>query len=310
MVNFTSCVRLSLSSASRRASVSTCVSTPFGVPLARGVIVSFSFIVPTLPEREHTFVKRLSNELQRLVRSQVKNFFKGPLVLYVIIRLLNKHLHRHIVVFHQRPPCRPIPKEITHPHFGAAHWSTAATIYSPPHVELQRRNHHKRCRIEVPSQRPCGEASHSHRSTAASRCRWLQRTVAAVSSRSPNGVGRGTRTARWSVRHAAALQRLSVKQPRPTTFAATQGVQPTPTPPHHRPFSFCFIHVVGLFAPSPTPKISAHLHKRKKEQREKEARSHRLAAGQHSPPPTTIATQETAVTSQSQHHNAHRIIAQ
>ncbi|RNE97676.1 hypothetical protein TcG_12988, partial [Trypanosoma cruzi] len=92
-------------------------------------------------------------------------------------------------------------------------------------------------------------------------CRCLQRTLAAVSSRSPNGVGRGTRTARWSVRHASALQRLSVKQPRPTTPAATRGVQPTPTPPHYRPFSFCFIHVVGLFALSPTPKISAHLHK-------------------------------------------------
>ncbi|KAF5225366.1 hypothetical protein ECC02_001544 [Trypanosoma cruzi] len=140
-------------------------------------------------------------------------------------------------------------------------WSTAATLYSPPHVELQRRNHHK-SHGEVPSQHPCGEASHSHRPTAASRCRWLQRTLAAVSSRSPNGVGRGTRTAGWSVRHAAALQRLSVKQPRPTASAATRRVQPTPTPPHYRPFSFCFIHVVCLFAPSPTPKISAHLHKR------------------------------------------------
>ncbi|RNC51886.1 hypothetical protein TcCL_ESM10950, partial [Trypanosoma cruzi] len=38
--------------------------------------------------------------------------------------------------------------------------------------------------------------------------------------------------------------------------------RPTPTPPHYRPFSFCFIHFVGLFAPLPTPKISAHLHKR------------------------------------------------
>ncbi|KAF5221751.1 hypothetical protein ECC02_005107 [Trypanosoma cruzi] len=106
------------------------------------------------------------------------------------------------------------------------------------------------------------EASHSHRPTAASRCRWLQRTLAAVSSRSPNGVGRGTRTARRSVRHAAALQRLSVKQSRPTAPAATRGVQSTPTPPHYRPFLFYFIHVVCLFAPSPTQKISAHLHKR------------------------------------------------
>ncbi|RNC36375.1 hypothetical protein TcCL_Unassigned00653 [Trypanosoma cruzi] len=90
-----------------------------------------------------------------------------------------------------------------------------------PHVELQRRNHHK-SHGEVPSQHPCGEASHSHRQTAASRHRWLQRTVAAVSSRCPNGVGRGTRTARWLMRHAAALQRLSVKQSRPTASAATQ----------------------------------------------------------------------------------------
>ncbi|RNC39346.1 hypothetical protein TcCL_NonESM11317 [Trypanosoma cruzi] len=43
----------------------------------------------------------------------------------------------------------------------------------PPHVELQRRNHHK-SHGEVPSQHPCGEASHSHRPTAASRCRWHQ----------------------------------------------------------------------------------------------------------------------------------------
>ncbi|EKG00992.1 hypothetical protein TCSYLVIO_008037 [Trypanosoma cruzi] len=75
---------------------------------------------------------------------------------------------------------------------------------------------------EMPPLHPCGEASHSHRPTAASRRRWLQRTLAAVSSRCPNGVGRGARTARWSVRHAAALQRLSVKQSRPTASAATQ----------------------------------------------------------------------------------------
>ncbi|RNC32099.1 hypothetical protein TcCL_Unassigned05326, partial [Trypanosoma cruzi] len=54
------------------------------------------------------------------------------------------------------------------------------------------------------------------------RCRWLQRTLAAVSSRSPNGVGRGARMAGRSVRHAAALQRLSAKQSRPTASAATQ----------------------------------------------------------------------------------------
>ncbi|RNC34944.1 hypothetical protein TcCL_Unassigned02228 [Trypanosoma cruzi] len=93
---------------------------------------------------------------------------------------------------------------------------------SPPRVELQRPNYHRSRRFKTPSQHPCSEASHSHHPTAASRCRWLQRTVAAVSSRSPNGVGRGTRTARWPVRHAAALQRLSVKQPRPIAPAATQ----------------------------------------------------------------------------------------
>ncbi|RNF04939.1 hypothetical protein TcG_11037 [Trypanosoma cruzi] len=124
---------------------------------------------------------------------------------------------------------------------------------------LQRRNHHK-SHGEVPSKHPCGEASHSHRPTAASRCRWLQSTVAAVSSRSPNGVGRGTRTAPWSVRHAAALQRLSVKQPRPTVPTATQ----CPTNPNTATLSslFCFIRVVCLFALSPTLKKSAHLHKR------------------------------------------------
>ncbi|RNC33517.1 hypothetical protein TcCL_Unassigned03783 [Trypanosoma cruzi] len=70
-----------------------------------------------------------------------------------------------------------------------------------------------------------------------------------------------------SVVGAAALQRLSVKQPRPTAPAATRGVQPTTTPPHYRPFLFCFIHVVCLFAPSPTPKISAHIHKREETKR-------------------------------------------
>ncbi|EKF99168.1 hypothetical protein TCSYLVIO_009921, partial [Trypanosoma cruzi] len=254
MVNFTSCVRLSLSSASRRASVGTCVSTPFGTPLAGGVILCFSFIVPTLPKREHTFVKRLSNGLQRLVRSQVKNLFRKPLVLYVTIRLPNKHLHRHIVVFHQRPPCRQHNSKGNHSvSCWCCSWSTAATLYSPPHVELQRRKHRRRCHGEAPSQHPCSKASHSHRPTAASRCRWLKRTVAAVSSRCPNSVGRGTRTAEWSVRHAAALQRLSVKQSRPTA-PQQRNVQPTPTPPHYRPFSFCFVHVVGLFALSPTAK--------------------------------------------------------
>ncbi|EKG00599.1 hypothetical protein TCSYLVIO_008447 [Trypanosoma cruzi] len=93
--------------------------------------------------------------------------------------------------------------------------------FTPLLCELQRRNHHKSHR-EMPSQHPYGEASHAHRPTAASRCRWLQRTLTAASSRSPNGVGRGARTAGRSVRHAAALQRLSVKQSRPTAPAATQ----------------------------------------------------------------------------------------
>ncbi|EKG01334.1 hypothetical protein TCSYLVIO_007668 [Trypanosoma cruzi] len=41
-----------------------------------------------------------------------------------------------------------------------------------------------------------------------------------------------------------------------------QNVQSATTPQHYRPFLFCFIHVVRLFAPSPTQKISAHLQKR------------------------------------------------
>ncbi|RNC39254.1 hypothetical protein TcCL_NonESM11417, partial [Trypanosoma cruzi] len=94
----------------------------------------------------------------------------------------------------------------------------------------------------------------------------LQRTLAAASSRCPNGVGRGTPMAGRSVRHAAALQRLSAKQSRPTTPAATRGMQPTTAPPHYRPFNlFCFIHVVCLFAPSLKPKITAQLQIRKKE---------------------------------------------
>ncbi|RNC37826.1 hypothetical protein TcCL_NonESM12989 [Trypanosoma cruzi] len=168
-----------------------------------------------------------------------------------------------------------------------------------PHVELQRRSHHK-SHGEVPSQHPCGEASHSHRQTAASRHRWLQRTVAAVSSRCPKGVGRGTRTAGRSVRHAAALQRLSVKQSRPATNPNTATISP---------FLFCFIHVFCRFAPSLTQKISAHLHKREGTKRKK-TRSHRPAAGQHSPPHTTITAQETAATSQSQHQNVHHTIVQ
>ncbi|RNC36269.1 hypothetical protein TcCL_Unassigned00779 [Trypanosoma cruzi] len=43
-------------------------------------------------------------------------------------------------------------------------------------------------------------------------------------------------------------------------------------------------------------------------QKEKKTQSHRPAAGQHSPPPTAIAAQETAVTSQSQHHNVHHTV--
>ncbi|RNF01431.1 hypothetical protein TcG_11477 [Trypanosoma cruzi] len=58
--------------------------------------------------------------------------------------------------------------------------------------------------------------------------------------------------------HCNACRRSS-RGPQPP--AATRGVQPTPTPPHYRPFSFCFIHVVCRFALSPTPKISAHLQK-------------------------------------------------
>ncbi|RNC38704.1 hypothetical protein TcCL_NonESM12026, partial [Trypanosoma cruzi] len=115
--------------------------------------------------------------------------------------------------------------------------------------------------------------------------------------RSPNGVGRGTRTAGRSVRHAAALQRLSVKQPRRATNHNTATSSP-----------FFIIHVVCPFAPSLTLKIGAHIHSKEKERRK--TRSHRPAAGQHSPPPTTIAAQETAVTSQSQHHNVHHTIVQ
>ncbi|EKF28706.1 hypothetical protein MOQ_007538 [Trypanosoma cruzi marinkellei] len=77
-------------------------------------------------------------------------------------------------------------------------------------------------RYKAPPQHPCGEASHSQRPTAASRCRWIQSTVAAASPRSPNGVGRGPRIAGWSVRHAAALRHLSMKHSRPTAPAATQ----------------------------------------------------------------------------------------
>ncbi|RNC42995.1 hypothetical protein TcCL_NonESM07352 [Trypanosoma cruzi] len=83
------------------------------------------------------------------------------------------------------------------------------------------------------------------------------------------------------------------------------NVQLATTPPHYCPFLFCFIHFVRLFASSLTLKISAPSQKNKKE-----ARSHRPAAGQHSRPPTAIAAQETAVTSQSQHHNAHRTTVQ
>ncbi|EKG02282.1 hypothetical protein TCSYLVIO_006696 [Trypanosoma cruzi] len=163
-------------------------------------------------------------------------------------------------ILHQRPPCRQHnPKGNRSASCWCCSWSTAATLHSPPHVELQRRNHHK-SHGKVPSQHPCGEASHSHRPTAASRCRWLQSTVAAVSSRCPNGVGRGTRTARWSVRHAAALQRLSAKQSRPTVPTATQCAI-NPNTATLSPL-FCFIQIVCLFAPSPTQKISAHLHKR------------------------------------------------
>ncbi|RNF01631.1 hypothetical protein TcG_11428 [Trypanosoma cruzi] len=166
----------------------------------------------------------------------VKNFFKKPLVLCVIIRLLNKHLHRHIVVFHQRPPCRQHnSKGNRSASCWCCSWSTAATLLSPPHVKLQRRNHHK-SHSEAPSQHPCGESSHSHRPTAASRRRWLQRTLAAVSSRSPNDFGRGTRTAGRSVRHAAALQRLSVKQSRPTAPQQREACNQ----PQHR-------HIIALF---------------------------------------------------------------
>ncbi|KAF5215938.1 hypothetical protein ECC02_011335 [Trypanosoma cruzi] len=40
------------------------------------------------------------------------------------------------------------------------------------------------------------------------------------------------------------------------------NVQSATTPPHYRPFLFCFIHVVGPFAPSLTLKTTAQLHKR------------------------------------------------
>ncbi|RNC34282.1 hypothetical protein TcCL_Unassigned02943, partial [Trypanosoma cruzi] len=119
-----------------------------------------------------------------------------------------------MLVLRVSPSCRISSTLLLIVHFGCC-------VPSTPRVELQRRNHHK-SRCKAPSQHPCGEASHSHRPTAACRCRWLQRTLAAVSSRSPNGVGRGTRTAGRSMRHAAALQRLSVKQSRPTAPAATQ----------------------------------------------------------------------------------------
>ncbi|RNC35077.1 hypothetical protein TcCL_Unassigned02082, partial [Trypanosoma cruzi] len=85
--------------------------------------------------------------------------------------------------------------------------------------------------------------------------------------RSPNGVGRGTRTARWSVRHAAALQRLSVKQSRPTASAATQLAIGHNTATLS-PFLFCFIHVVCPFALSLTLVMSAPSQKgRNKEKR-------------------------------------------
>ncbi|ESS55496.1 hypothetical protein TCDM_13027 [Trypanosoma cruzi Dm28c] len=170
----------------------------------------------------------------------VKNFFKKSLVLYVTIRLPNKHLHRHIVVFHQRPPCRQHNSKGNHSaSCWCCSWSTLVAAFPPPHVELQRRNHHK-SRCEAPSKHPCGEASHSRRPTAASKCRWLQRTVAAVSSRSLSGVGRGTRTASWSVRHAAALQRLSVKQPRPTTPCSNTRRATNPNTATLSPFFILF----------------------------------------------------------------------
>ncbi|RNC32614.1 hypothetical protein TcCL_Unassigned04755 [Trypanosoma cruzi] len=139
-----------------------------------------------------------------------------------------------------------------------------------PHVELQRRNHHK-SHGGVPSQHPCGEASHSHRPTAASRCRWLQSTVAAVSSRCTNGVGRGTRTAGRSVRHAAALQRLSVKQSRPTAPAATQRATNHSTATLSPFFVLFYSRCLSVCPITNTSNECAHLHKRIKMNKEKEA---------------------------------------
>ncbi|KAF5216368.1 hypothetical protein ECC02_010866 [Trypanosoma cruzi] len=162
-----------------------------------------------------------------------------------------------MLVLRVSPSCRISSTLLLIVHFGCC-------VPSTPRVELQRRNHHK-SRCKAPSQHPCGEASHSHRPTAACRCRWLQRTLAAVSSRSPNGVGRGTRTAGRSMRHAAALQRLSVKQSRPTAPAATQRAIGR----NNATLSSFFILFYSRCrsAPSPTPKISARLHKREETKR-------------------------------------------
>ncbi|ESS54891.1 hypothetical protein TCDM_13688 [Trypanosoma cruzi Dm28c] len=101
---------------------------------------------------------------------------------------------------------------------------------------------------------------------AASRCRWLQRTVAAVSSRSPNGVGRGTRMA-GVVGAPCSRTATPVGE---AVKAHRLRSNTTCNRPQHRHiivlfYSILFTFSVCLFSLSLTIKISAHLHKRIKE---------------------------------------------
>ncbi|EKG02229.1 hypothetical protein TCSYLVIO_006752 [Trypanosoma cruzi] len=141
------------------------------------------------------------------------------------------------------------------PHFAPHHMSSCSvgTI-----TRATARCHHKTRAARHPTRtaqlRPAGTAG----SKAQSR---LFRPAVPMAL----GVALARLGGRWSVRHAAALQRLSVKQSRSTVPAATQCATNHNTATLS--YLFCFIHVVCLFAPSITQKISAHLHKREERKR-------------------------------------------
>ncbi|EKG02277.1 hypothetical protein TCSYLVIO_006701, partial [Trypanosoma cruzi] len=202
-------------------------------------------------KKEHTLVKKFAH----LVVYQIKNSFKKLLAFYVSINSPNKHLHRHIVVFHQRPPWSQYnyKKKIVNLQAGAEsifvyHYIFHQAVKSPRR-SLLTPHHMSSCSVGANTD-AAGSKGHSR----------LFRPAVSVALR----VALARRGGRCATQpHCNACRRNS-QGPSPPQ---QRNVQSATTPPPYRPFSFSFIHVVFPFAPSPTQKNNSALSQRKEKRR-------------------------------------------